>query len=60
MFLSKLIIPLGIATWAVMLLTILTGRRIIKAKLSVHKALAAATIAAATIHGLIVIYLNYF
>jgi len=60
MTLSKLIIPLGIFTWIVMILAVLTGRRIIKAKLIVHKTLAIVGIASATIHGLIVIYLNFF
>jgi len=43
-----------------MILAVLTGRRIIKAKLIVHKTLAIVGIASATIHGLIVIYLNFF
>jgi len=60
MTLSKLIIPFGIFTWIVMILAVLTGRRIIKAKLIVHKTLAIVGIASATIHGLIVIYLNFF
>jgi hypothetical protein len=60
MFLSKLVIPFGIFTWTVMVLAVLTGRRIIKVKLIVHKTLAWIGISSATIHGLIFIYLNYF
>lgn len=60
MFLSKLIILLGIFTWTIMALAVLTGRHIIKAKLIVHKTLASIGILSATIHGLIVIYLNFF
>ena len=58
--LSKLIIPLGIFTWTIMVLAVLTGRRIIKTKLIIHKTLAVIAIISATIHGVIVIYLNYF
>ena len=60
MSLSKLIIPLGIFTWTIMVLAVLTGRRIIKTKLIVHKTLAVIAIVSATIHGFIVIYLNNF
>lgn len=60
MFWSKLIVPLGIFTWVVMVLTVLTGRRLIKAPLTVHKILAALGIISATIHGIIVIALNFF
>lgn len=60
MLISKIMPFLGIGAWLFMALGILTGRHIIKAKLSVHKALAAAAIIVATVHGLIVIYLTYF
>lgn len=58
MFLAKLIVPLGIFTWLLVLLAVLTGLRIVKAKLAAHRVLALVAIASATIHGLIVIYMN--
>ncbi len=57
---SKLIIPLGIFTWTVMVMAVLTGRRLIKAPLAWHKILAALALTTATIHGLIVIALYFF
>ncbi len=60
MFLSKILPYLGLGSWLLMVLAVLTGRHIIKAKLSVHKSLAIVAIAIATIHGLIFVYLNYF
>jgi len=60
MDLSKYIIPLGIFTYSFMLLAVLTGIRIIKVKVKVHKAIAIIGIIGATIHVALVIYLNYF
>jgi hypothetical protein len=57
--LSGLIIPLGIFSYGFMLLTILTGTRIIKLKLKHHKLFALISIVGASIHLVIVIYLNY-
>ncbi|MDH5185557.1 MAG: hypothetical protein OEZ20_07920 [candidate division WOR-3 bacterium] len=60
MDLSKFIIPLGIATYAVLLLAILTGLRVIKVKVKWHKMIALIALIIASIHAIIVIYLNYF
>lgn len=60
MDLSRLIIPLGIFSYGFMLLAVLTGTRIIKVKIKHHKLLALIGIIGASIHLVIVIYLNYF
>lgn len=60
MDLSALIKPIGIVTYCLLLLTFGTGIRIIKTKLWVHKLLSILTLVFATIHGFMVIYLNYF
>ncbi len=60
MDLSGLIIPLGIFSYGFVLLAVLTGTRIIKVKVKRHKLLALIGIVSASVHLLIVIYLNYF
>jgi len=57
--LSGLIIPLGIVSYGFMLLAVLVGSRVIKLKLKHHKLFALFGILGASIHLLIVIYLNY-
>lgn len=59
MDLSRFLIPLGIFSYGFMLLAVLTGIRIIKVKVKRHKLLALIAIVSASIHLLIVIYLNY-
>ena len=59
MDLSGWIIPLGVVSYAFMLLAVLTGTRIIKLKVKHHKMLALIGIVGATVHLFIVIYLNY-
>lgn len=58
MLLTKLIEPLGIATYVMVLLTVLTGARVIKVKVARHKLLALVTLLLATLHGALVIYLE--
>ena len=60
MELSKLIIPLGISAYSVMLFVVLTGLRVIKLKVKWHKTIALIGISLATIHAAIVIYFNFF
>ena len=59
MDLSGLIIPLGIFSYAFMLLAVLTGTRIIKLTLKHHRLFALVGIIGAGIHLLLVIYLNF-
>ena len=59
MELSSLIIPLGIFSYGFILLAVLTGTRVIKLKLKYHKLFAMIGILGASIHLLIVMYLNY-
>ncbi|MCX7994806.1 MAG: hypothetical protein N3A65_03395 [candidate division WOR-3 bacterium] len=58
--LSELIKPIGIFAYVYILLAVLTGLKIIKAPLKVHRLLALIGIISATIHALIVLYLTYF
>ena len=60
MDLSSFIVPLGIFSYSFMLLAVLTGVRIIKVKLQHHRLLALIAIIGASVHGALVIYLNYF
>lgn len=52
----KLIIPLGIATYTFLLITILIGRRIIKIPFKYHKLSALITLLLGTFHAGLVIY----
>jgi DMSO/TMAO reductase YedYZ heme-binding membrane subunit len=58
--LSRLLIPFGIFTFVWFLLTVLTGLRVIKVKISVHRTLALITLILASIHAGFMIYLTYF
>lgn len=58
--LSSLLIPFGIFTYIWFLLIILTGLRVIKTKVSVHKTLALIGLILGTIHAGVMIYLSYF
>ncbi|MDD4179497.1 MAG: hypothetical protein PHH14_05560 [Candidatus Margulisbacteria bacterium] len=49
---------LGILTYLLALSTLLTGLK--RTKLSIHRTLAFTTLALATLHGAIVIYLTFF
>jgi len=57
MELSQLVVPLGIATYACVLLTFLSGlfRARLKLKLKHHKALAWLSVSLASLHALLVI-----
>jgi putative Mn2+ efflux pump MntP len=58
MELYDLVMPLGIITYILIILAILTGRRIIKLHPKWHKIIATLTIIFATIHAGIVIWNN--
>jgi hypothetical protein len=60
MDLAGLIIPLGIFSYSFMLLAVLSGARVIKVNFKTHRLLALIAIIGASIHGALVIYLNYF
>lgn len=55
---GKFIIPLGILTYSLALITLLSGLR--RVKMQNHQLLAYITIALATLHASLVIYVNYF
>jgi uncharacterized membrane protein len=55
----NLIKPLGIATYALVLIALLTGLRVIKVPVKWHRLIAIVALAAATVHAVIVIYLAY-
>ncbi len=56
----NLIKPLGVITYAFILLAVLTGLRIIKVNIKWHRLIALLGIIGATIHGLVVLYLTYY
>jgi hypothetical protein len=56
----RLILPLGLLTFALLLTTVLMGARIIKVKIKVHKVFGILTFISAVTHGSLAIYLNYF
>lgn len=58
MELYDLVMPLGIITYILIILAILTGRRIIKLHPKWHKIIAGLTILFATVHAAIVVYYN--
>ena len=60
MDLVSLIMPLGIVGYALMLLAILTGTRVIKLKVKHHKLIALIAMIVASLHFAIIIYYNYF
>lgn len=60
MDLANLIMPLGVVSYVLMLLAILTGTRVIKLKVKHHKLIALVAILAASLHFTIIIYYNYF
>jgi hypothetical protein len=57
---SEFIIPLGIATYTCLLMTILIGKRIIKIPFKFHKKLAWITFILGSAHAGLVIYVYYF
>lgn len=57
---AKMITPLGIIGYLLTLVVVLTGFRVIKTKVNVHKILALVAMIAITLHAIIIIYLNYF
>jgi uncharacterized membrane protein YjjP (DUF1212 family) len=56
--LYSFVMPLGFATWILLLVTMLIGLRVLKVKFKFHKILAIVTFLVATAHGLLVWYLN--
>lgn len=60
MNLYSFILPLGIISYSLLLLTILTGARVIKVKISYHKLLGILTLITVTLHASLAIYLSYF
>ena len=58
MNIGSFIVPLGILTYTMAAITLLSG--LFRAKLKNHKLLAYITIALATLHGGLVIYLKFF
>lgn len=56
----RLILPLGLLTFSLLLMTILIGTRIVKLKFKYHKVFALLTFISAITHGTLAIYLNYF
>ncbi len=57
---NKISLYLAILTYLWFLLVILTGLRVIKAKVSTHKRLALIALILATVHGMLMLYLMYF
>jgi hypothetical protein len=58
MNLYSLVLPLGIITYLLLILAILTGKRIIKLKPVWHRIIAYSALILATLHAGIVIYSN--
>jgi hypothetical protein len=58
MNLYSLVLPLGIITYLLLILAILTGKRIIKLKPVWHRIIAYSALILATLHAGIVIYYN--
>ena len=61
----SLIVPLGILAFVSVLFNVLTGARVIRFKppkrhVAVHKTIGYLALAIATLHGILVIYMNYF
>ncbi len=56
----SLIIPLGIATYSFLVITILIGKRIIKIPFKYHKLSAIVTFILGSIHAGLVIYTYHF
>ncbi len=56
----RFVIPLGIFSYGMLALAVLTGIRLIKLKVKYHKLIAVIGIIGATIHAALVIYYNYF
>jgi len=54
------VMPLGIATYIMIILMLLTGMKIIKSKGKTHKKLGVITFILATCHAGIILYSNYF
>jgi hypothetical protein len=60
MDLYRFVIPLGLVSYGLMFLAVLTGLRVIKVKVTFHKTIGLIGLLGATIHAVIVIYYNYF
>jgi len=61
----SLIIPLGILAFVSVLFNVLTGTRVIRLRppkrhMAIHKLVGFVALAVAALHGLLVIYTNYF
>lgn len=60
MELSDFIRPLGLFSYVIILLAVLTGARVIKLKVKQHRLIGLIGIVGATLHAALVIYYNYF
>ncbi len=60
MNLYGLILPLGVVTYCMMIMALLTGKRIIKINFKYHRLFGLLAVVFATVHALLAIYLNYF
>lgn len=58
MDLYSLVVPLGIITYILIVLAVLTGKRILKLKPVWHRITAFSALVLATVHAAIVIYYN--
>ena len=58
--LYNFIFPLGLATFALMLITVLMGARVIKVKIKYHKLFGILTFIFAICHGSLAIYFKFF
>jgi len=58
MSLYRLIIPLGIVTWSLVLITLLSGMKVIKLRFKYHRLLGIISLILASCHGLLVLILN--
>jgi len=56
----KMLIPFGIFTYIMFLLTLLMGSRVIKVQFKVHRIFGIVSVVFATFHAVIMLYLNYW
>lgn len=60
MELYSLVIPLGILTFVLLLLTLLMGLRVIKVRFKTHRLFGILTFMSAILHAGLIVYLSYF
>ena len=59
MGLYELVVPLGIATYGIMWLSVLSGTRVIKVGFSWHRRFGLTGIALASVHAGLIVYFKY-